>query len=163
MKIPCRSLGIAVFLGALALPSAALAEEPPDVAAAGSGNFCAVSLDTGEAACADDRQTARQEANAQANVLAVSLYDRTGASGTPRMDLYVPERCSEPYDYEYGFNELPGFNNRASSVSTASNCDVMLFDGTNMSGAQSVWIHHSENLAQIGNGWNNRASSVLIS
>jgi hypothetical protein len=100
----------------VALPSPALAEEPSDSAAAGSGDFCAVRLDTGEAACADDPQTARQEVNAQPDVLAVSLYDRTGASGTPRMDLYVPARCSEPYDYEWGFNELPGFNNRASSV-----------------------------------------------
>ncbi len=50
-----------------------------------------------------------------------------------------------------------------SSVETFHRCDVKFFDGFEFSGATSTWIDRSENLATIGTGWSNRASSVKFS
>ncbi len=55
------------------------------------------------------------------------------------------------------------WNNRISSVRTYNHCDVKLYDGTNFSGASSTWIDASSNLAGVGTGWSNRASSIKFS
>ncbi len=94
------------------------------------------------------------------------FYDGTGYTGATFTVAHQNGPCTTTYaDTDYWYVELGsfGWNNRISSVRTYNRCDIKLYDGTNFSGAVSVWIDASSNLSGIGTGWNNRASSVKFS
>lgn len=155
---------LVVAATALALPaSAAAASEPgePDSA------HCALDVDTGQAACAADAEEARRLAGAADDVLLARLYPDTGFDGVAA-SMYGSHRCSADYEPEFGWPDLRdwngwNYNNRVSSVRTYNRCDVKLHDRLDYRGPSSTWIDESSNLSNIGDGWNNRASSVDIS
>ena len=50
---------------------------------------------------------------------------------------------------------------------TYNNCDIKLYDNLNLEGPfegpSSTWIDQADHLSQVGDGWNDRASSLKIS
>jgi hypothetical protein len=152
------SLGVAVALTVSAAPAIA-------AGSAGAEQRCAVNVATRQTACAANEARAAQLSGVGAlSVKAVTLYDGTNYSGAS-ITYYVAKACTAGYDGEYGVGELgaDGWNNRASSLKTFNRCDAHLHDGANYTGAVSTWIDASANLAAIGGGWSNRASSMGIS
>jgi hypothetical protein len=152
------SLGFAGALMLAASPATAAERE-------GAAQRCAVNVQTGRTACASDEARAVQLAGISPQaVRAVTLYDGTGYTGAS-ITYYVARPCTAGYDGEYGVPNLgaDGWNNRASSLKTYNRCDAHLHDGVNYTGAVSTWIHQASNLATIGAGWSNRASSMGIS
>ncbi len=140
----------------------------PAVASEGrqtSTQHCIRNLDTGRTTCASSPQQARQLSDATLASLTIAIfYD--GTSYTGATFTWVQSRqCTASYDSEWQWGDLGslGWNNRVSSVHTYNQCDVKFYDGTNFTGASSVWIDQSANLAAVGTGWSNRASSVKFS
>jgi hypothetical protein len=134
--------------------------------ATGEAQHCAVDLQTRTTACAtSESQAARLAGISPQAVKAVTLYD--GINYTPpSYTFYVAAPCTPTYEGEYGNPNLQtygNFNNRASSVHTYNQCDVHLHDPFNYGSPYSVWIDNSANLANIGTGWSNRASSIGVS
>jgi hypothetical protein len=171
MKLPRIGRGIGATAVALVLAaSPAVAGEPdgPQAAGAPPAAPCAVNLETGQAACGADAAQARQLVAAAGDVLVARLYRNTGFDDNPPLSLYAPHSCSESYDDEFGWPDLGnvnGFswNDMISSVRTYDNCDVKLHDRVGYGGPSSTWIDASSNLANVGAGWNNKASSVSVS
>lgn len=151
------ALGALGLLGALSSPASA-AEQP---------RTCAVNLDTGARSCAGTEEQALRAVGARATIVIARTYDAANYGGTPA--VWVQSKaCTSAYDAELQWADLrstPGgnWNNRISSVRTYHQCDVKLFDDVNFTGAQSVWIDASANLAAVGNGWSNRATSIKFS
>lgn len=136
---------------------------PPAAAAAGDAQYCAVNLETQKIACAIGETRAAQLAGVGVqSVKAMTLYDGVNYTGEP-YNFYVSAPCTPSYEGEYGIPNLGTFSNRASSVRTYNQCDVHLHDPINYGSPYSTWIDQSANLATIGTGWSNRASSVGIS
>jgi len=160
-----KSVGtFAVMLGMIgvvgvAAPASASEERRP------SAQHCISNLDTGRTTCASDPQTARQLSDVEPTALTIAIfYDGTSYTGATH--TWVQSRqCTSTYDEEWQWGDLGaiGWNNRVSSVRTYNLCDVKFYDGTNFSGAVSTWIDASANLAAVGTGWSNRASSVKFS
>ncbi|KXK60627.1 hypothetical protein AWW66_17870 [Micromonospora rosaria] len=151
------AIGALGLVGALAGPAAAA--EPRD--------NCAVNLDTGAFTCAATEQQALRAVGAQADLVIARTYD--GADYTGTVLAWTQARaCTPAYDAEWQWADLRStaagnLNNKISSVRTYNQCDVRLFDGLNFTGAASTWIDASANLAAIGDGWSNRASSIKFS
>lgn len=171
MKLSRIGWGIGATALVMALPATpAVAGETGGAEAAGAplAAQCAVNLETGRAACHADAAQARQLVGAAGDVLVARLYRNTGFDDNPPLSLYAPHSCSESYDDEFGWPDLGNVNgyswdNRISSVRTYNNCDVKLHDKVGYEGASSTWIDESSNLANVGDGWNDRASSVSVS
>lgn len=126
---------------------------------------CVGDLDTGRVTCAGSPDDARQLSDIGASALTIAIfYDSTGFSGAT-FTWTQSSACTPSYDAEWQWDDLAdiGWNNRVTSVRTYNQCDVKLFDGKNFGGASSVWIDSASNLGTIGDGWNNRASSVKFS
>jgi hypothetical protein len=148
------TIAVAGGLIAAAVPAAAATEAAP---------YCATDVQTHKSACGDSEAQAAQLAGvAKASVLAVTLYDGINYSGAS-YSFYVTKDCTAGYEGEYGNPNLGAFSNKASSVHTYHHCDVHLHDPINYGTPYSVWIDQSANLANIGNGWNDRASSIGVS
>jgi hypothetical protein len=153
----------AIGVAALAASGALVAAAMPASAAPAAPQHCAVNLQTQESACAaSDAQAKQLAAVPAASVLAVTLYDGINYSGAS-YSFYVTAPCTAGYEGEYGNPNLGSFSNRASSVHTYNHCDVHLHDPINYGNPYSVWIDQSSNLATIGDGWSNRASSIGVS
>lgn len=126
---------------------------------------CIGNVDTGRITCADNPREARQRSDVGATALTIAIfYDGTGYSGAT-FTWTQSRQCTSGYDAEWQWDNLGeiGWNDRVSSVHTYNQCDVKLYGGTYFTGADSVWIDQSSNLGAIGDGWNNRASSVKFS
>lgn len=153
--LPVR-LAIVVAATAAGLTTAATAQAAPAQA-------CAVDLATQKIACSGtEADAARRAGVAIQSVKAMTLYDGTNYTGE-QYTFYVTAPCTPVYEGEYGIPDLGAFSNRASSVHTYNQCDVHLHDPVNYGTPYSTWIDQSANLANIGTGWSNRASSVGIS
>ncbi|WP_173134667.1 hypothetical protein [Kibdelosporangium persicum] len=133
-------------------------------AGSAEAGYCAVHLDSGQIACAADAGQAAAQLPAQA-LLVAEGFDKTNFEGENYIGFYKEKECTPAYDNERDVNyeSLGAMNNRISSIRTAHRCDVKLFNGENFTGASSVWIDEARNLANIGDGWSNRASSIRIS
>jgi hypothetical protein len=152
-----------VAAASLAGIGALFATVVPASAAPVAAQSCAVNLQTQQSACAASEAQAKQRAAVPtASVLAVILYDGVNYSGQS-WSFYVPKPCTSGYDGEYGVGDLGPVSNKASSLHTYNHCDVHLHDPINYGNPHSVWIDQSANLATIGDGWSNRASSMGIS
>lgn len=151
-------LGLASVAGATAPASAAAHKTTPT-------RHCVTNLDTRRTVCADDQQRARLLSDAGITTLTIAIfYDGTGYTGATH--TWVQSRqCTATYDAEWQWADLGdiGWDNRVSSVHTYNQCDVKFYGGINFTGASSTWIDQSSNLSLIGDGWNNRASSVKFS
>ncbi|WP_432956511.1 peptidase inhibitor family I36 protein [Micromonospora haikouensis] len=151
-------LGVLGLLGAPGSP--AVAKEQP--------RNCAVNLDTRVLHCADtEAQALRAVGATQASIVIARTYDGTGFGGA-QLAWAQSSSCSPEYDAELQWDDLRttsggNWNNRITSVRTYNQCDVKFFDGIDFTGAQSVWIDEASNLANIGDGWNNRAGSIKFS
>ncbi|HEY0640775.1 MAG TPA: hypothetical protein VGD67_24350 [Pseudonocardiaceae bacterium] len=155
------------MLGVLAAGGSAVATAAPAPdrpAVVGHGQHCVANLDSGVVGCADRPGDAVRLAGSVDALTIARFYDGTGYSGAT-FTWTQSRQCTPSYDAEWQWDNLAdiGWNNRVSSVHTYNQCDVRLFDGTNFSGAASTWIDASSNLGAIGDGWNNRASSVKFS
>lgn len=162
-----RRIGLSLAAAALiatGFTGNAVAADAPVVS--GQGAYCTANLDTGKVGCSDDaNEAARLAGSIDALTIAI-FYDATGTpAGGAKFTWTQSRECSPEYDPEWQWGNLAdiGWNNRVSSVETFHRCDVKLFDGVEFSGATSTWIDRAENLATIGNGWNNRATSVKFS
>jgi hypothetical protein len=153
----------AVGVASLAAIGALFAAAVPASAAPAAAQSCAVNLQTHATACGASESQAKQLAAVPAaSVLAVRLYDGYNYTGTS-WDYYVPKACTAGYEGEYGLADLGPASNKASSVHTYNHCDVHLHDPLNYGNPHSVWIDQAPDLRTIGDGWNNRASSIGIS
>ncbi|SCL39520.1 hypothetical protein GA0074692_5390 [Micromonospora pallida] len=151
------AIGALGLLGALGAPAAA----------APAARNCAINLDTGAWSCAGSEEQALRDVGAQASIVIARTYDGTNYTGTV-LAWAQSRQCTSSYDSEWQWADLRStaagnMNNRISSVRTYNQCDVKLYDGLNFSGAASTWIDASANLANIGTGWSNRASSIKFS
>ena len=136
----------------------------PAAAAPHQTTYCAVNLDTQKRACAQSQDRARQLVGSLAVEWVVKMYDGTGFSNY--LDtFYKSGNCTATYsDTEIGLTDLgPTLDNKITSLHTNNQCDVKLYGKTGYGGAASTWIDESSNLANIGDGWNNRASSMKVS
>ncbi|MEV6796997.1 hypothetical protein AB0M91_01450 [Micromonospora rifamycinica] len=155
---------------ALLLSIAVVGTATPAVAAAAdksANRHCIGNLDTGRITCASDQQQARRLSGVSAAALTIAIfYDSTGYSTGAGTFTWTQSRdCTPGYDSEWQWDDLNsiGWGNRVSSVHTYNQCDVKFFNKVNFGGAASTWIDQSSNLANIGDGWNNRAGSVKFS
>lgn len=118
------------------------------------------------------------EPNASKGPAVAKLFQHPNYEGY-YIRLHLPKgktKCTSSYDNEYSWDIWHGtfFDNITSSVdtrfSTASRnakCDVKLYDGHHLDpdfgkGA-TVWIDRHNRLSQLGNGFDNRASSMRVS
>ncbi|MFK3980776.1 peptidase inhibitor family I36 protein [Micromonospora sp. NPDC050397] len=136
--------------------------------AAGQDRDCVVDLDSGAVTCAATEARARRTGDVSPAAITIArVYD--GANYTGASLTFVQSRaCTPSYDAEWQWANLGvtsggNWSNRITSVRTYNRCDVKFYDGTNFGGAVSVWIDASANLAAVGSGWSNRASSVKFS
>jgi len=150
----------------LALVAGGLLSVAPvaSAAPAASEEHCFVDIESGAAACSQDAAVARATVSrgaVAARVDRVTFWDKTSYKGES-ITFQGSSKCTPSYgDINGQVSNLGdwGWNNRATSLKTYNRCDVKLYNGVNFTGASSVWIDRTPNLAQIGAGWNNRASS----
>jgi hypothetical protein len=162
VKTQMRALAVA-GVASLAVAGAMIGASATAAAATGAERRCAVDLPTQKIACAAGDVQAAQLAGVDIqSVKAMTLYDGVNYTGE-QYTFYVTAPCTSTYEGEYGIPNLGSFSNRASSVHTYNQCDVHLHDPINYGSPYSTWIDQSANLATIGTGWSNRASSVGIS
>ncbi|WP_428966802.1 peptidase inhibitor family I36 protein [Micromonospora fluostatini] len=157
MSTAGAAIGALGLVGALAGPAAA----------AGPLDNCVVNLDTGAFTCAATEQQALRTVGAQADLVIARVYDGANYSGAV-LAWTQARACTPSYDAEWQWGDLRStaggnWNKRITSVRTYNQCDVKLFGGLNFTGASSTWIDASANLAAIGDGWSNRASSIKFS
>ncbi|WP_329109510.1 hypothetical protein OG792_12135 [Micromonospora sp. NBC_01699] len=159
MIVTAVALAAATGLPTLAGSPAAAAEAARD---------CVVNLDDKTVTCAATEAEARRAAAVPAASLTIArLYDLPNYKGASH--TFVQSRaCTPSYDTEWQWDDLRNtsggnWSNRASSVHTYNSCDVRLYDGVDFAGAVSTWIDQSANLAAVGSGWSNRASSIKFS
>jgi hypothetical protein len=163
--VATAAFGIAGTLALMAGPAAAAG--PAARTAVQAAEHCVVNLDTRAVACGSSDADALRSVAPAATVKIAVFYD--GANYTGNTLTWVQDKaCSAGYDNEYQFADLRTTNggnwsNRLTSVHTYNKCDVKLYDAVNFGGASSTWIDQAANLATIGNGWSNRASSVKFS
>lgn len=174
-----RPIGSA--LGALAFitlapataADAAPAEDPS------AERVCIVRVDTDldmeEVSCGDDETEASAALSTRAAewTTIARLYDPTDYNRPSVTIQWTAGRCSAEYEREFEIPNLDRmeepdgtpirFNNRISSIRTYNGCDVRLYQGLNLRGDHSTWIDRSDNLSNIGGGWNNQATSLEIS
>lgn len=95
-----------------------------------------------------------------------TLYDNTHYSGAC-ITFYRHGNCTASTGDINGLYNLAGWSwdNRASSVHTYSQCDVMLYDAQNCpsTGTRSTWIDQSADLRLGGVNWQDRATCVVLS
>ncbi|WP_132123129.1 hypothetical protein [Actinocrispum wychmicini] len=95
-----------------------------------------------------------------------TLYDNTIYSGAC-ITFYRHGNCSASTGDIDGLYNLAGWNwdNKASSVHTASQCDVSLYDARDCphTGAHTTWIDQSADLRLGGVNWQDRATCVIVS
>lgn len=151
---------------ALTAVTAAVVVTPAAVAAPAAPERCATAAGSGVVRCAATIEQARVDAGVTALVLSARFFDLKNRDFSGAyLELYYPSACTPAYDNENrGFIDLgSSWNNRISSLNTFNQCDAKLFDGAGYSGAESTWIDVYDDLATLGNGWNNRAGSVRLS
>jgi hypothetical protein len=104
--------------------------------------------------------------HAAGTVDAFTLYDNTGYSGSC-ITFYRYGSCTASTTDTEGLYNLSGWgwDNRASSVHTAHQCDVRLFDARDCpsTGTRSTWIDQSADLRLGGVNWQNRATCLVTS
>lgn len=132
-------------------------------------------LMTASAAQTTDRTPERGSPDARATVIVtenycqsyemitlVRVWDRKHFEGTPK-NFCGYEKCSESYgDIDLAWYRLSEWSNRISSVKTYNRCDIRLWDGPYLNDGHSTWIDQKGDLAKVGSGWNNRASSFQL-
>lgn len=119
--------------------------------------------------CFGSHAEAQRELGTTADVLGARFWSGTGRTGSV-LDFMVPRACSPEYDFEgpaFRIDNLDfglvNWSNAISSVRTFNRCDVRLHDPINLGTPYSTWIDASDNLGNIGTGWNDRASSLRLS
>ncbi|EWC61809.1 hypothetical protein UO65_2868 [Actinokineospora spheciospongiae] len=100
------------------------------------------------------------------SVAEYTLYDDAGYSGAC-ITFYRLGNCTATTGDVNGLYNLAGWgwDNRAGSVHTYSQCDVMVYDARDCprGGAHSTWVDQSADLRLGGVNWQNRATCVLVS
>jgi|tagenome__1003787_1003787.scaffolds.fasta_scaffold20521043_1 hypothetical protein len=163
--VTTAALGIAGAIALTAGPAAAAGTTSRAVVQ--TAQHCVANLDTAAVACGTSDADALRAVAPAATVKIAVFYD--GANYTGNTLTWVQDKaCSAGYDNEYQFADLRTTNggnwsNRVTSVHTYNKCDVKLYDAVDFGGSSSTWIDQAANLATIGNGWSNRASSVKFS
>lgn len=160
-RMIASALGLTCATGLLAVAGA-------PAGAAGQARDCVVDLDNGTVTCAATEAQARRTGGISPAAITIArVYD--GANHTGASHTFVQSRqCTPSYDSEWQWANLGStsggnWSNRITSVRTYNRCDVKFYDGVNFGGAVSTWIDASANLAAVGTGWSNRASSVKFS
>ncbi|MGH3662070.1 MAG: hypothetical protein ACRDT8_11870 [Micromonosporaceae bacterium] len=150
--------------GMVAVAPAVAAASPQQAA---QGQECVAYAGAAEMRCAAPDQMSTQAAcdAVPGYIMGARFFDAIDYGGNT-LTLCVPRQCSASYDNEgalFNWPDLFEWNNRANSVKTFNSCDVKLFGLENFNGESSTWIDARANLASVGTGWNNRASSVKLS
>jgi hypothetical protein len=178
---------ISAVLGAVALalvlPATTVGASESDAGSSAESTepmYCVLNLANGETACDTSESVARQSvAEGRTTYLLAQLYDWVNLNpdggvlnivdSSPCTDSYADDEKVERdlREARDSSGTIEHWNNRASSVDTWNNCDIKLYDNLNVEGSfagpSSTWIDEADHLSEVGDGWNDRASSLKIS
>ncbi|MFE5097379.1 peptidase inhibitor family I36 protein [Streptomyces sp. NPDC056638] len=103
-------------------------------------------------------RNANVAANAQDSMVGAILYNDWNYGGGT-YTLSIPEPCRNDGQWDYGYDELDGFNDRTSSVLPANNCWIALYSDIYYNGTSQEY-HGST--PYVGDAMNDQASSVKL-
>jgi hypothetical protein len=171
MSLSSWAAGLAVAVAVGLTPAAALA---PDArpAPAGSGPFCAVSVNhAGATVCASTAGElaavwARSPLSVESSVLIAILYDNANYdSSAGSWSYYGAAACtSTTSDIDYSVSTLGSFNSRTSSFQSYNNCSTRLWSGTGYTGtAYPSSVGYLVSSTYVGAAFNDKAQSAQFS
>ncbi|SMD24735.1 hypothetical protein SAMN05661093_08741 [Kibdelosporangium aridum] len=154
------SIMMACVIGlTVSIPGTSLADSPRH-------NYCALNIETDAMSCfSTESELESMMSTSVPRVRLGTWFDRTNMDRRGgHLVFFASHGCSDTNnDVDHADSSLKGsdWNNRVSSLITASGCDFKLYDGIGFTGHRTSWIDSSANLGDYD--MNNRASSYKIS
>ncbi|MEI5102773.1 peptidase inhibitor family I36 protein [Streptomyces sp. PmtG] len=99
-----------------------------------------------------------RSAAAQSNMVGAILYEDWNYGGGS-LTLRIPSACEDNGGWDWGYNTLDDWNDRASSLIPANNCWVSLYSDIHFNGTEQGYRGSAP---YVGDAMNDRASSVTL-